>query len=175
MSGRRIVSGAESLMKTLAAIMAVALLIGGSLGVAYAQPTHVDLFPGPGATDASGSAKIGFDGTVMVGKVETKNLPPQPFGSGHFYGVWFVRADTGDKAFLGALINGKSIILSTGGTGRMEFSATQFTAGSNAGLPITLGSVGNNQIVVLIEDNINGLTPSPVGGLPAGVAAAGAF
>jgi hypothetical protein len=58
----------------------------------------------------------------------------------------------------------------------MEFSATQFTDGPAGGSPITLGPAGTNLILVLIEDNINGLTPSPIGPVPGtGVAAAGAF
>jgi hypothetical protein len=161
----------------LISMTTIAMLMGMFSGTAYAaEGTNVHLLPGAGAPDASGSARIGFDGTVMVGKVAVENLPPQPFGLGHFYGVWFVRTDTGDKAFLGALIKNRSIVLATGGTGRMEFSATHFTTGPNAGSPITLGTSGNNLIIVLIENVINGLTPSPVGPVPgAGAAAAGTF
>lgn len=163
-------------LSAFAAIMTGAMLMGLSVGIPYAQTIRVDLSPGAGAPSASGEAKIGFNGTVMVGKVEVKNLPPQLFGSGRFYGVWFVRTDTGDKAFLGALVNDESIIFSTGGKGEVEFSATQFTTGSNAGLSISLGPAGSNLVIVLIENIINGLTPSPVGPVPGtGVAAAGTF
>ena len=97
-------------------------------------------------------------------------------GSGRFYGVWFVRTDTGDKAFLGALAQDESIILSRGGRGKVEFAATQFTTGPNAGSPIRFGPAGTNLVIVLIENKINGLTPSPVGPVPgAGVALSGTF
>lgn len=156
----------------------IAMLAVVFLGTVYAQsiPIHVNLFAGAGAPNASGDAKIKFGQTTMDGSVEVRDLPPQPFGSGRFYGVWFVRTDTGDKAFLGALVQSQSIILSTGGAGKMEFSATHFTTGSGAGLPITLGASGTNLVTVLIENTINGLTPSPVGPVPGtGVAVDGTF
>lgn len=49
-------------------------------------------------------ADIRFDLGVLQGAVTVDELPAQLYGSGKFYGVWFVRTDTGDKAFLGALI-----------------------------------------------------------------------
>lgn len=160
------------------AIVTLAVLVGVFFGTTYAQTTHVNLSSGAGAPNASGFAEIRFDQTVMEGSVHVNSLPVQPFGSGRFYGVWFVRTDTGDKAFLGALIdvNNQSIIFSTGGVGKTEISATQFTTGPNAGSPITLGAAGTNLIVVLIENIINGLTPSPVGPVPGtGVAVGGTF
>ncbi|MBI1754675.1 hypothetical protein HY250_00210 [Candidatus Azambacteria bacterium] len=152
-------------------------LFGLLFGITYAAGIHVDLasVPGGAAPAATGEAKIALEGTVLTGKVKAEKLPPQLFGSGHFYGVWFVRTDTGDKAFLGALANEGSIIFSDGGNGEMRFRATGFTTGPNAGSPITLGPAGVNLVVVLVEDTINGLTPSPVGGLPAAIAVAGAF
>jgi hypothetical protein len=87
-----------------------------------------------------------------------------------------VRNDANDKAFLGALVGEDSIIFPKGGNGEMKFSATQFTTGPNAGSPITFGAAGTNVIIVLIENNINGLTPSPIGKVPgAGVAVVGTF
>jgi hypothetical protein len=74
-----------------------------------------------------------------------------------------VRNDANDKAFLGALVGEDSIIFPKGGNGEMKFSATHFTTGPNAGSPITFGAAGTNVIIVLIENNINGLTPSPIG------------
>jgi hypothetical protein len=163
-------------LRTLTATVTMLLVLGMSYGTVYAEPTHVDLSAGAGAPGASGEIKIDFVGTVMVGKVEVKDLPPQPFGSGRFYGAWFVRTDTGDKAFLGALVSDKSIIFTSGGKGAMEFRATHFTTGPNAGSLITLGAAGDNLIVVLIESAINGLTPSPVGPVPgAGLAVSGSF
>lgn len=130
---------------------------------ASAENISVNLAPGAGAPNAVGRAKVEFDQTTLEGTIRVKHLPRQPFGSGHFYGAWFVRTDTQDKAFLGALINDRSIIFSAGGEGRMEFEATHFTDGPNAGSPITRGPAGSNLIIVLIENVINGLTPSPVG------------
>jgi hypothetical protein len=160
----------------LVSLAALAVTTIALSGAASAESTRVTLSPGDGAPGAVGSAKVELDQTTLEGSIRAKNLPRQPFGSGHFYGVWLVRNDTGDKAFLGALINDKSIIFSAGGEGRMEFSATHFTDGPNAGSPITLGPTGSNLIIVLIENVINGLTPSPVGPVPGtGVAVAGTF
>jgi hypothetical protein len=113
---------------------------------------------------------------VLQGVAQGRDLPAQAFGSGRFYGVWFVRTDTGDKAFLGALIAHRSIILSGGGEGNMRFAASHFTTGPDAGSRITFGSPGSNLVVVLIENKINGLTPSPVGPAPGtGLALTGTF
>ena len=161
---------------TLAAIATVAMLGLLFSSAAQASGADVSLSPMAGAPNATGEAEIEFAGTVMQGSVSVENLPPQPFGSGRFYGVWFVRTDTGNKSFLGALIGEDSIILSAGGEGTTNFAATKFTTGPNAGSAITLGPAGTNLIIVLIENNINGLTPSPVGPVPGtGAAAAGSF
>ncbi|HEX2712208.1 MAG TPA: hypothetical protein VHM88_08300 [Candidatus Acidoferrales bacterium] len=142
---------------------------------ARAQENSVVLSAGAGAPLASGAATIMLRQGVAEGTIEVNGLPPQPFASGHFYGVWFVRAD-GSKAFLGALISKKSIIFSDGGNGHMQFAATQFTAGPAAGSPIAFGAAGTNVIVVLIESMINGFTPSPVGPVPGtGIAVIGTF
>ena len=78
--------------------------------------------------------------------------------------------------FLGALAQDESIILSRGGRGKVEFAATTFTTGPDAGSSIRFGALGTNLVIVLIENNINGLTPSPVGPVPgAGVALSGTF
>lgn len=157
---------------TLAAIVTITMLGVLLSSPADASGTEVSLSPpaGSGAPGASGKAEIEFAAGVMKGSVSVENLPPQPFGSGRFYGVWFVRTDTDDKAFLGALIGNDSIIFSAGGEGTTNFVATQFTTGPNNGKAITLGPAGKNLIIVLIEDKINGLTPSPVG-----VAVSGTF
>lgn len=164
-------------LATTAVMSAVAMLTatGPFVGSARAQQTFVDLSSGAGAPGASGHATIGLRNRVAVGQVDVNSLPPQPFASGRFYGVWFVRTD-GSKAFLGTLISKDSLIFSDGGNGHMEFSATQFTTGPAAGSPITFGAAGTNVIVVLIENLINGFTPSPVGPVPGtGVAVVGAF
>ncbi len=158
---------ARGLAVVLAAVMLV-VVFGGS---ALAQgKVRVDLTARPGAPAASGEATLKLDGAVLIGIVKAKGLPAQAFGSGRFYGVWFVRTDTNDKAFLGALISRRSIILDQGGKGETEFRATRFTdpGGPNVGRPITFGARGTNLIIVLIETSINGLTPTPVGEAVAG-------
>lgn len=163
---------------TLAAAATIAILGALSSSAAAASGADVSLSPMAGAPRASGEAEAEFVGAVLQGEVSVENLPPQPFGSARFYGVWFVRTDTGNKAFLGALISSdsNSIILSRGGEGATNFRATRFTTGPNAGSAITRGPAGTNLIIVLIENNINGLSPSPVGPVPgAGAAAAGSF
>ncbi len=168
--------------KILALLSATAILVlpAGlfSIGTwpAHAQTTHLSLSSGAGAPDASGMIDLRFAGNVLQGVAQGKDLPAQPFGSGRFYGVWFVRTDTGNKAFLGALIAENSIILSGGGEGTVQFAASHFTTGPDAGSPITFGSAGTNRVVLLIENNINGLTPSPVGPVPGtGLALVGTF
>ena len=157
----------------IAVVAAVAVLSSSSV---LAASAHVTLASGAGAPGASGSAQVELDEGVLTGSVKVRHLPAQEFGSGIFYGVWFVRTDTGDKAFLGALVHDNSIIFSEPGDGRTRFAGTKFTTGPDAGSPIQLGTKGSNLIIVLIENNINGLTPSPVGPVPgAGVAVAGTF
>ena len=163
----RVLAGTVAAMVTIALL---AVVLSSAARASRAAGTEVSLAPGAGAPGASGQAEIEFAGTVLNGTVSVEHLPPQPFGSGHFYGAWFVRTDTGDKAFLGALIGNDSIIFAAGGAGTTDFAATGFTTGPDAGSPITLGPAGTNLIIVLIEDKINGLTPSPVG-----VAASGTF
>lgn len=168
MDATRIVSKPKGPLVAFIVVTTIALLAVTGLDLAAqasGEQTFVNLSPGPGAPLASGGATIELVGGVAVGDVQVNNLPPQPFGSGHFYGVWFVRADTGDKAFLGALIGQDSIIFSTGGNGEIKFAATRFTT-PNAPSSIAFGPAGTNVIIVLIETMINGLTPSPISGPP---------
>lgn len=155
----------------LGAILAVAVI--GTLGFATTRNAHAStsadtsarhlvLTPLPGAPAASGSVRIGIDDGSLQGSVRVEHLPAQPYGSGHFYGVWFVRTDTGDKAFLNALQHDNSIIFSSSGSGRAEFSATHYTTGPDAGSTIAFGPKGTSLFIVLIETTINGLTPSPI-------------
>jgi hypothetical protein len=165
----------SSVFAVTAILVALAGLHGSPAHASTHASTEVTLSAGAGAPQASGQAEIKLTATQLQGSVEVENLPAQPFGSGRFYGVWFVRAD-GSKAFLGALIDQHSIIFSSGGAGETEFAATVFTTGPDQGKPIALGPGGTNVIVVLIENNINGLTPSPVGPVPGtGVAVIGTF
>ena len=167
----------RQLAGVLSAIAALVVLGALSTSPALASNSHsVRLSSGAGAPTASGLTKVQLDGGVLEGSARVKHLPAQAFGSGRFYGAWFVRTDTGDKAFLGALIGRDSIIFSTAGEGRLKFAATKFTTGPDAGARISLGRTGTNLIIVLIENNINGLTPSPVGPVPGtGVAVSGTF
>ena len=172
----RRVARRRALVTLAAATMVVAAVIGLSSGSALAASTHFTLASGAGAPSASGSAQVELDEGVLQGSVKVRHLPAQEFGSGRFYGVWFVRTDTGDKAFLGALVQHNSIIFSKGGEGRASFAGTKFTTGPDAGSPIKLGAHGTNLLIVLVENNINGLTPSPVGPVPGvGVAVSGTF
>src|SRR5262245_39876708 len=114
---------------------------------------HVELSALAGAPDARGSADIRFEQGMLKGTIHVRELPAQPYGSGKFYGAWFVRTDTGDKAFLGALIHDQSIIFSSGGGGTARVAATHFTTGTNQGSPINPGPRGSNLIIVLIESN----------------------
>ncbi len=162
-------------MRALAVTTIVALLAVVFLETAQAG-SRVQLSPLGGAPNASGEVRFSFEGAVFTGKMKVKNLPPQAFGSGLFYGLWFVRTDTGAKAFLGAAINKKSIILFAGGRGELEFRATHFTdpLSPGVGTPITLGPAGSNLFILLIENKIDGKSPSPLPG-PAGMAASGTF
>jgi hypothetical protein len=153
-------------------VILAALLISPAL----AASPRIQLTGGAGAPGASGTTRLELENGVLEGTASARDLPSQEFGTGRFYGVWFVRTDTGDKAFLGALAQDQSIILSKGGSGKVEFAATKFTTGPHAGSPIRFGAADTNLIIVLIENNINGLTPSPVGPVPGvGVALSGTF
>lgn len=168
--------GPRRIAGLVSGLAAVAILGVIASSPALAASTRVNLTPGAGAPNATGKAQIDFDDGVLKGSVRVEDLPAQAFGSGRFYGTWFVRTDTGDKAFLGALVNQDSIIFSEAGAGQMRFAATKFTTGPHANSPIALGPDGTNLLIVLIENNINGLTPSPVGPVPGvGVAASGTF
>ena len=165
---RRLIVAALS---TVAAVAVAGVLFGST---AFASGNQVGLSPGAGAPSASGKADVKLKEGVLEGSVRVQHLPSLPYSSGRFFGAWFVRTDTGDKAFLGALIEDDSIIFSSPGDGNLKFTATKFTTGPDAGSRITLGPAGSGEIVVLIENNVNGLTPSPVGPVPgAGVAVSG--
>lgn len=162
----------------LAAATVAAVVVVGMITTrpARAADKEVRLTAGAGAPHASGVAQVELEASILDGSIRVKDVPAQPFGSGRFYGAWFVRTDTGDKAFLGTIIEDDSIIFSHAGDGSVKFAATQFTTGPHAGSHVTLGSAGSNLIIVLIENNVNGLTPSPVGPVPGtGAAVSGTF
>ena len=132
---KRRVARRRALVTMAAAIIVVAAVAMLSSSSALAASTHVTLASGAGAPSATGSAQVELDEGVLQGSVKVRHLPAQEFGSGRFYGVWFVRTDTGDKAFLGALVQHNSIIFSEGGEGRTSFAGTKFTTGPDAVLP----------------------------------------
>ena len=166
----------RSIVAPVLAIGLTAILAALLISPALAASPRVQLAGGDGAPAAAGAAQLELDDGVLEGSVTAQDLPRQEYGAGRFYGVWFVRTDTGDKAFLGALAQDESIIVSKGGRGEVEFAATKFTTGPEAGSPIGFGAEGMNVVIVLIENNINGITPSPVGPVPgAGVALSGTF
>ncbi len=174
---RRRLAGRRALMASVAAVVAVVAVLGALFSSQrLGTDIQVTLAPGSGAPSARGTAQLQLDGPVLKGSISVQNLPSQPFGSGRFYETWFVRRDTGDKAFLGALIQQDSIIFSRPGDGQHKFAATKFTTGPDAGSQISLGPKDTNLIIVLIENKIDGLTPSPVGPVPGtGAAVSGSF
>ena len=129
-------TGKRSIWVALAMVV-VAAVLGARFAIAThaAEPgedtggIHVELSALAGAPDAKGSADIRFEQGALQGSIHVRDLPVQPYGSGKFYGAWFVRTDTGDKAFLGALIHDQSIIFSSGGAGAAKLAATHFTTG----------------------------------------------
>jgi hypothetical protein len=122
------------------------------------SPTSGSLTPG-----ASGTVEFSFSNGVLVGQIEAQSLPAQ--GSQLAYVAWFVNTDTGDKAFLGPLVQdgGHTILFQTQGNGLVAFSVSKFTSGPDAGSQIMLASSGHNLFIVLVENNINFASPSPIG------------
>lgn len=108
----------------LLSTLALLAVIGATFSrpVAAATGTHVVLAPAAGAPSASGKADVQVGVGALGGSAKVEDLPAQPFGSGRFYGLWFVRTDTGDKAFLGALAKNDSIIFSHAGDGEIRFA-----------------------------------------------------
>src|SRR6266852_2628763 len=114
--------------KGIVAIVIVALL--GVLLVAppsQAKATRIELQAGPFAPGARGEIAFTVSNGVLAGRLEAEKLPAQ--GAHAFYVLWFVRADTGDKAFLGPLVGDDSILFFAPGDGEMRFRAPAFTDG----------------------------------------------
>ena len=155
--------------------LALVSVIGAALLVPLvgAKTMKVDLQSGPFAPNAQGEIKFNVADGTLAGDINAKNLPAQ--GAHAFYVLWFVRTDTGDKAFLGPLIGQDSILFLVPGDGSMRFRAAAFTDGPNAGSGISLGANGVNLFVVLAEDHINTFMPSPVSPPPASVALQATF
>jgi len=141
------------------------MLLGLNVPIIQASRNTLKLAPTSGSLTPSASGELSFSlsGGVLSGRAETEDLPPQ--GSHLAYVLWFVNKDTGDKAFLGPLIqDGKhTILFRSAGDGAVAFRASEFTAGPHAGSPITSASTGNSLFIVLVENKIDFANPSPIG------------
>ena len=153
----------------LASVVSLAVVVP----LAAAKMTHIDLRPGPFAPGAKGEVEFRLGDGVLVGKIEAENLPAQ--GAHAFYVLWFVRTDSGDKAFLGPIVGHDSILFLTASDGEMRFRASAFTAGPNAGSGISQGPAGTNFFVVIAEDHIDTFMPFPVSAPPASFALTATF
>ena len=111
----------------LVSVLGVALVAP----LAFAKTTEIDLQPGPFAPDARGEIEFRLADGTLAGEIEAKKLPA--LGAHAFYVLWFVRKDTGDKAFLGPLVRHDSILFLSAGNAEMRFRASAFTDGPNAG------------------------------------------
>ena len=156
----------------------VAIVLASVVGIGVFAPlvdakTHLDLQAGPFAPGAQGKVVFKVMDGVLEGKIEARNLPA--LGAHAVYVLWFVRTDTGDKAFLGPIVNRDSILFLTSGNGEMRFRASAFTAGPGAGSAISLGATGTNFFVVIAEDHIDTFMPSPVSPPPASFALTATF
>lgn len=157
----------------------VAIAIAGMLGIGVLAPlteartTHLDLGAGPFAPDASGDVVFRVNDGVLSGHIHARSLPA--LGSHAFYVLWFVRTDTGDKAFLGPIVNHDSILFLTAGNGEMRFRAPAFTDGPNKGSSISVGAVGDNLFVLIAEDHIDTFMPFPVSPPPSSFALSTTF
>jgi hypothetical protein len=155
--------------KRIVGIAIVALL--GVLLVAplsQAKATRMELQAGPFAPGASGEVAFTVSNGVLAGRLEAEKLPAQ--GAHAFYVLWFVRTDTGDKAFLGPLVSDDSILFFAPGDGEMRFRAPAFTDGPGKGSPISLGASGSNFFVLIAEKQIDTFMPFPVSPPPSSFA-----
>ncbi len=155
------------------AVLAIAAVLGVGLlaPLSEGKRTEIELQPGPFAPDARGEVEFRVRNGVLSGDFEAKNLPAQ--GAHAFYVLWFVRTDTGDKVFLGPIVNHDSILFLT--KGELRFRASAFTDGPNKGSPISLGPSGSNFIVLIAEDRIDTFMPFPVSKPPASFALTATF
>ena len=157
------------------AIVGVLIAIAVFVNPLAAQGTNIQLQPGPFAPNSSGHVVFSVTGGVLAGHIEAQNLPGQ--GPHAFYVLWFVRTDTGDKAFLGPVIDeqSQSILFSTPANVSMRFSAPAFTTGPDIGTPISLGMQGHNFFVLIAENQIDTFVPHPVSTPPSSFALTATF
>ena len=151
------------------AIVAVVLAVAvAGTQSSSAKGREIDMQPGPFAPHARGELEFRVADGVLSGRVEAEKLPAQ--GPHAFYVLWFVRMDTGDKAFLGPVVHKDSILFLTPGDAEMKFRAGAFTSGPNAGTPISLGARGTNFFVLIAENQIDTFSPFPVSPPPSSFA-----
>ncbi|TLZ62634.1 MAG: hypothetical protein E6K13_05500 [Methanobacteriota archaeon] len=158
-------------LRGILGIVIVVAVLGVAVAAAplsAAKGREVELQPGPFAPGAEGEIHFNVAGGVLSGRIEAEDLPAQ--GSHAFYVLWFVRTDTGDKAFLGPLVHRDSILFHDSGDAEMRFSAGAFTSGPNAGSPISLGAKRTNLFVVIAEKQIDTFSPFPVSPPPSSFA-----
>ena len=160
-------------------IALLAIVIVATLGVITlvnplaARSTNIVLQPGPFAPHSTGHVVFNIHGGVLSGQIEAQNLPAQ--GVHAFYVLWFVRTDTGDKAFLGPVINERSIFFNRVSDGGMSFRAPAFTDGPDKGSRISLGVSGSNFFVLIAENHIDTFMPFPVSTPPSSFALTATF
>ncbi len=158
----------------VAAAIVIVLSVVALFGpLAAARGTHIELQAGPFAPDSSGRVQYTVHSGVLSGTLRADDLPT--LGVHSFYVFWFVRTDTGDKAFLGPVVNEDSIFFPSSGDGRLRFNAPTFTAGPAVGSPISLGSTGNNFFVLIAENNIDTFMPHPISTPPSSFALTATF
>ncbi len=160
----------RSIFRPIILIASLLLTVSRASG---AEELQVQLHSGPFAPGASGAVAFSIRGGVLSGQIEAEDLPAQ--GVHAFYVLWFVRTDTGDKAFLGPLVRHESILFQKPGEGEMRFMAPVFTNGPNMGSPISLGTAGNNFFVVIAENQIDTFMPFPVSTPPSSFALTATF
>jgi hypothetical protein len=155
-----------------AAVLSLMLLVSPLAGVS--SSTHIRLHSGPFAPESIGQLVFRIDSGVLSGHASTEDLPAQ--GAHAFYVLWFVRTDTGDKVFLGPIINeDQSILFLSESDGRMSFRAAAYTTGPHSGSPIALGAHGDNFFVLIAENQIDTSVPHPVSAPPASFALMATF
>jgi len=157
----------------LASVLSVAL-VAPVLSAAVVAPStaakrmEVDLQPGPFAPGARGEIEFRVANGVLAGEIEAEDLPA--LGAHAFYVLWFVRTDTGDKAFLGPIVGDDSILFLRAGDGELRFRASAFTDGPAKGSAISLGPKGTNFFVLIAEDHIDTFMPFPISAPPSSFA-----
>jgi len=157
----------------------VGVVLASVLGAALVAPLteakkmEIDLQPGPFAPGAAGEIEFRLAGGVLAGEIEAEDLPA--LGAHAFYVLWFVRTDTGDKAFLGPIVGQDSILFLRAGDGEMRFRASAFTDGPAKGSAISFGAKGTNFFVLIAEDRIDTFMPFPVSEPPSSFALTATF